>query len=324
VYSGAGGIYDMPFTLNITGNYSVSVTLDESSGVNIPIQNDQLYIYVAPGNPVAANTVATGLGTVRAVAGREANFTITTYDMGGQPITTGGAEFSISMEQKDNGTLVTVPVGCDDNDDGTYSCSYIATKAGAYSLYINMTNFNSGPISGSPYLPIVSPGPNCPQNATVYGEDLHTAETNTTSYFFIQSSDCYGNALDVDDVYYDVLIEGPDCTFGDSNYVGGGLTNVTYVVMEPGNYSIIVQERGNEVNGSPFALTVTGESYDESSNGGSSSSSSSSTIYMIFMIIFIVLFVIVLLLLIAYILYDKKKKVKKFFKKHDYEALQSD
>jgi len=319
VYTGAGGLYNVPFTLNITGNYSVTVTLDDDI-VPLPIKNSLLYIFVEPGLATGNMTRAIGPGLTAAVAGEPADFTIITFDLGGQPVKTGGANFSISMTMGNitvqNGTYV-------DNQDGTYSCSYTAFVAGTYDLEINLDSGNPGPIIGSPFHPVVAAGASCPQNATVDGPGLTNAETFTVAYFTIQSSDCYGNPIDDSDTYYDVLIEGPDCTFANVTYINNGLFNVTYIVNEPGNYSIVIQESGFAVEGSPFPLVVTGEGFGSSSSGGASSSSSS-FVYMILMIIFIILFVIALLALIAYIVYDKKKKIKKFFKKHKYESISHD
>merc|ERR1711939_554998 len=135
------------------------------------------------------------------------------------------------------------------------------------------------------------------------------AEVNELSSFTIQATDCYGNNVDVEQ-YYEVLIQGPDCSFANSTYEGDGLTNVTYIVNEPGNYSIIIQYEGEPIEGSPYALEVTGEGDNETS-----SSSSTEQVYLIVMIVFIVLYVIAVILLIGYIIYDKRKKIVKQFKK---------
>merc|ERR1712137_1419212 len=181
------------------------------SSNSIPISNSPIFIEVMPGIANPNTSFAAGTGLRSAVAGEQANFTIYTRDLGNNTITVGGATFTFNMTLNSNNN-VTVPVGYVDNGDGTYSCNYTAFVSGNYTLVMTMRTPTSGDISNSPQFPVVAPGPFCPQNATVSGPNLDEAEANELSYFYIQATDCYGNAVPSAQ-YYDVLIEGPDCTF---------------------------------------------------------------------------------------------------------------
>jgi len=303
------------FNFNLTsGSFNVAVSLGSTQ-----IKNSPLPLTVTAGLPAANFTIATGLGLSYSRAGDLANFTIITKDLGGVSYTMGNQNFSISLTQTTGNETITANVTLVDNEDGTYSGQYNVTLAAIWELSINLTSGPyPGPIVGSPFLPNVVAGPNCPENAQVNGLASNIS-VNAVQTFLIQSKDCYGNDVLSADVYYDVLVEGPDCSFANSTNEGLGVYNVTYMVSIPGNYSILINERGVPINGSPFPVTATGGEEDVAAG---SERSSSSLIFMWLMIVFIILYVIVCLLLIGFVVVTQRKQLQRNFS--NYKKIHSD
>ena len=309
------------FNFNLTsGQYTVAVSLNSTQ-----IKNPFLPLTITAGFPAANSTIATGVALNTSRAGELSNFTITTYDLGGMAYTSGGQNFSVSLTLgTGNDTIIANDnVTITDNLNGTYAGQYYLTLVGTWELSINLTTGPyPGPINGlngpSPFYPTIYPGPNCPENAGVM--NLATNITvNDQQYFQIQSKDCYGNNVLSSGVYYDVLIEGPDCSFGNSSYLTDGLFNVTYIVSLPGNYSININERGTPINGSPYAVTATGGEDDIVVESGLSSTS---LLYMWLMIVFLVLYVLFCLLLIGFVVFTQRKQLQRNLS--NYKRIQSD
>jgi hypothetical protein len=98
------------------------------------------------------NCTAEGPGLTEATTFEKAPFTITTYDEEGERFERGGAQVVCKLRDDLQNTVATVT--CTDNDNGTYSCFYIAFVSGKFTLEILVQKAN---IKNSPFHPSVKP-----------------------------------------------------------------------------------------------------------------------------------------------------------------------
>jgi hypothetical protein len=144
-YSGSRGVYSLSYTPFQTGNCSLAITLSGSAIVNSPIYS----IIVTAGVASSSTSSANGVGVTTGTAGTASVFNIQSYDGSNNPLTTGGNVYTVSL----SGPQL-VPVTVKDSNNGNYTVSYTAARAGTYStaialvqqgglkgLYYNQANF---------------------------------------------------------------------------------------------------------------------------------------------------------------------------------------
>eukprot|EP01119_Soliformovum_irregulare_P019678 TRINITY_DN6285_c0_g1_i2.p1 TRINITY_DN6285_c0_g1~~TRINITY_DN6285_c0_g1_i2.p1 ORF type:complete len:1759 (+),score=451.20 TRINITY_DN6285_c0_g1_i2:385-5661(+) len=195
-----------------------------------------------PSNPTDA--YAYGPGTVFAIAGVQANFTIQSVDVYGNRVLLGGDVFTVTLtsgSQSVTGTVV-------DNQDGSYSASYVATVAGSYVLTIT-TGGNQ--IRNSPLNVTVYAG--TPGASSVITGWSGTFVAGTVVNFNITSLDRYGNVAYSVGAQYSVQITGPSTNIyanissrGDGTYAG------SYQLFIAGTYQLTAA-----LNGAQFAQAQT-------------------------------------------------------------------
>jgi hypothetical protein len=153
VYSPSQGYIGF-YTVNLAGDWIVSVqrTGEEllvvyNSLVSVgPVGLNTDPLQVIPGITTGETTVVQHLFTtgmdvsnsngfadedllLLSIAGLQADFLITTYDQFYNQLTQGGEQFVVQVGLLNEGTYV-------DNDDGTYTSSYMMTIAGFYDLQV--------------------------------------------------------------------------------------------------------------------------------------------------------------------------------------------
>ena len=82
---------------------------------------------------VAQNCKASGSGLETAVTRQAATFTIEAYDFSGTRMTSGGETFRVDVR---GSSVVRARVA--DNEDGSYTCKFVPSTSGAYTIAITL------------------------------------------------------------------------------------------------------------------------------------------------------------------------------------------
>lgn len=137
----------------------------------------------------------------------------------------------------------------EDNDDGTFSCSYKPKDVGEHKVKVD---FNDKPAGESPYKVDVAPGASYPkpQNVHAYGPGLEKATAQETAEFFVDASN--GGDGDVS-----VGISGPAKCEVSVDDQGDGKYHCSYVAPRPGVYNIDVKFADEDIPDSPFEAICT-------------------------------------------------------------------
>jgi filamin len=205
---------------------------------------------------------AEGPGLHAATTNNKAPFTIHAINYFGEPLTNGGDEFTVSIDN--NGSPVHHEFH--DNNNGTYSVSYTPTSVGNYTIKVNL---KSDPIKDSPFHPTVT-GPNA-KHTTARGPGVEGkgARVGQKAPFVVESKDANGKRVPTGNDPFEVKVErdhdGPvHADFldkGDGTYEGG------YVPPHPGFYTVAITLKGEHIQGSPFHPLIeqgnAGNSYAE-------------------------------------------------------------
>jgi hypothetical protein len=119
------GKYNATYQPKKAGAYVLSVSLNGAH-----IKDSPFNVKVEPGKATAGNTVASGDGLKRVVAGETGHFTVQTKDANNNNLTKGGDAIAGKLSGAANDVAVTVK----DNSNGTYAGSYVPKIAGDYKL----------------------------------------------------------------------------------------------------------------------------------------------------------------------------------------------
>jgi len=162
--------------------------------------------------------------------------------------------------QKTNGQVV-------DNNDGTYSCSYIPSESGATAIDVQLSNHS---IQDSPFHVNVAAGLADPNKSSATGSGLKGAVAGEPATFKVTLKDKDGNqpnhggsAAEIG-----VVCEGPNgkpvgkaAEVVDNN---DGTYDVTYYPEEAGNNKVQLKLNGANVVGAPYAVPVVAGTADAS------------------------------------------------------------
>jgi len=144
------GSYGLSYTPTVTGPYKLAVKVN---GVPLGGAPNPCSVLVIPGDADGSHSVASGPGIVGAKVGEANPFEIQARDNFDNDVTFGGAKVTGTLQMPDG---TTVPVTVEDNNNGTYSCSYPdVKKAGTYQL---TPLLNGSPIAKAPFTIEVKPG----------------------------------------------------------------------------------------------------------------------------------------------------------------------
>ena len=195
------------------------------------------------GNRIVANMCnATGDGLKNAIAKQPTYFTVLASEVG--LVDKGYLEIIVK------GIKESANVTVKDNNDGSYSVSYIAPNEGAYVASIT---FRGNAIPGSPFKINVVPGPDA-SKCRAYGPALHNNATNISGSpleFFVDTKDAGCGELSV-------TSKGPNDylpkVFLSDN--GEGVYTVKFDAKKHGRYFVFVQWSKVQIPKSPLKLKV--------------------------------------------------------------------
>jgi len=195
------------------------------------------------GNRIMANMCnATGDGLKNAIAEQPAYFTVISSEVG--LVDKGYLEILV------RGIKDAAKVTVKDNNDGSYSVSYVAPTEGAYVASIT---FRGNPIPGSPFKINVVPGPDA-SKCRAYGPALHPNAVHISGSpleFFVDTMEAGCGELTV-------TAKGPDeyqpKVFTSDD--GEGVYSVKFDAKRHGRYFVFVQWSKVQIPSSPLKLKV--------------------------------------------------------------------
>lgn len=228
--------YEVTFTPWEVGQHYVEVTWGIAHIPRSPFS-------IKVGNRMMANMCnATGDGLKNAIAGQPAYFTVVTSEVG--LVDKGYLEIVVKGIKDPAKTTVK------DNNDGSYSVSYIAPVEGAYVASIT---FRDSQIPGSPFKINVVPGPDA-SKCRAYGPALLPNAVNisgTPIEFFVDTNDAGCGDLSV-------TSKGPD-DYQPKVFLsddGEGVYTVKFDVKKHGRYFVFVQWSKAQIPNSPLKIKV--------------------------------------------------------------------
>jgi len=182
---------------------------------------------------------ARGAGLESALINIPADFSIWTREAGA-----GGLSIAVEGPSK-------AEINFEDRKDGSCGVSYVVTEAGDYEVCVK---FNEDHIEGSPFPVTVNDGSPPKSDATkvqAYGKGLSAPTMGPDNEFNVNANDAGKNVLMVG-------IIGPKtpCEEVLIKHLGDKQYNVTYTVLERGDYVLVVKWGDEHIPGSPFHVTV--------------------------------------------------------------------
>ena len=166
------GTFSAFYMLGSPGKYKLSIRLNDEH----EIHGSPFDIAILPSKTVATCSTAEGEALSNVFPDQPCSFTIIARDALGNAKTRGGDPFEVSIQGPAHLTSI------DDNEDGTYTCSFEAqdpSKAQFYAantLQINVTLYGK-PIMNSPFRPIILDAPVMPASMSSSGPSYaHAAE----------------------------------------------------------------------------------------------------------------------------------------------------
>jgi filamin len=133
------------------------------------------------------------------------------------------------------------------NKDGSVSIHYVATKSGVHELSLC---YNEHPVEGTPFRVNVD-NKGSGSYLSAYGPGLVQGQCGEKLVFHVAR----GDSLDK----IDVSIDGPGPIEVTQKEGQGGVVDVFYSPITPGEYDISVKTCGKHIHGSPFSAKISGE-----------------------------------------------------------------
>eukprot|EP01126_Amoeba_proteus_P001005 TRINITY_DN10288_c0_g2_i11.p1 TRINITY_DN10288_c0_g2~~TRINITY_DN10288_c0_g2_i11.p1 ORF type:complete len:932 (+),score=251.20 TRINITY_DN10288_c0_g2_i11:204-2999(+) len=252
------------------GTYSCKYTTDVPGALqlHVCIRNDNIKgsvftTNVLPGEPSPSLSVATGAGLENATAGEVAEFTIQAKDVTGSKVEEGGTV--IYGVLRDPTGDITLEVK--DNNNGTYSCTYVPRTSGPITLEVNMktTAFGEGPIAGSPFSPVVKAAGADPSRSIATGEGVEGAIAGEDSPIKVQVRDRFDNNLQVGGDPLNATLKF--CSLqGDGGVAwsapievvdnNDGTYDLSYTPEKVGTYELVVKIGDKPIKDMPISVTV--------------------------------------------------------------------
>jgi len=254
------GTYACSYTPVTAGTSKLEVKVHTQFNGNGDIKNSPFSVAVSPAGPSGKNSVATGPGLSKAVAGAENPFVIQARDRFDNDIKKGGA--AVAGELVNDETGEKVPVRVKDNNDGTYACSYPdIAKAGKYTLVPTVAGEG---IKDSPFKVTVSHAEPDAAHFTWEGLELdadgnQVVVAGTTEKFSVVARDRFGNRIPNGGLNVAGKISGgPADVKVNVKDNGDGSYTLDYTPIKTGKYSFLVAFDNKPIGGgkNPFGLIV--------------------------------------------------------------------
>lgn len=236
------GLYDVTYQPEYPGEYNVEISL---RGEKVSGTPHKVFVY----NATPENSYATGSGLEKGQALHPATFTIHAVNVDGQPITTGGDPFAVSVEGPHN---VAVEPAIIDNGDGTYTVSYTPTAPGDYNVSVFLFD---KPIKDLPKKVFFKPAAS-PEKTEVHGAGLKGGQAEKPATFKIVARDPEGHQRTDGGDNFAVHVDGPVAVHPQIHDNGDGTYDVTYQTAEPGDYKVNVTLDGKPVAHLPVDVHI--------------------------------------------------------------------
>lgn len=214
------------------------------------------YNYVS--NPDPTQSYAYGPGLNGTVAGTPATFTIQAVDQYGYPMVTGGLQASVFLNPPNPTEYIQIT----DNQNGTYTVSYMVQQSGSYSLIVSL---NEIAIRGSPYPMVVSPAPIALSNTLVTGA-LGGGIAGNSLAIYVQARDVYGNNITSNNPPMTFVATFSNGLVLSSTYLGNAMYVIPYRITVEGTYALNITLNGNIVGPNPNPYMVRIAAADPSAN----------------------------------------------------------
>lgn len=222
----------------------------KSNGVIIP--SDRLFMsthvigspFTVTTQPAASDfstSIMYGEGLTIATAGSPASFTVQVKDIFYNLRKQGGDDIQSQLASVGTGAVVNPKIV--DNNDGTYSGSFMPTTQGLYDVSVFLgTSVKTSAV-------LVEPGLVCSANCYTNGQSLTVATAGYTATFTIQSKDAFTNLRTVGADNWVVRLTGPKTEEHNvrSKYIGMapsanlGRFTVSFRATQSGDFKIAVQ-----------------------------------------------------------------------------------
>ena len=207
------------------GTYKIIITF---AGVQIPGSPFTMHSENPPANPEKVR--AYGPGLRRADVLLPAEFTIDASNAG-------PGEVGVEIDGPADCQAI-----CMDNNDGTFHCTYIATKPGVYDIYIT---YASEDLHGSPFQVCCERPPPDASKCAIIGIE-------NPGKFKVDCRNAGGNGLLVVGVCGAYL----PCESIEVKHNGDYTFNVLYEIDEPGEATISLSWHGKQLEGSPYTVVI--------------------------------------------------------------------
>jgi len=201
--------------------------------------------------PVANNCVAYGPGLEGGESLVPTYFTIETRNYKNQPIPIDHNPYEVVIQGPNGQVPVTVEP---DETSGKFIARYTPSREGNHKINVTLKNQN---INRSPFNVRIEGANADPNNSKVWGSGIEDGDTGKEKEVFIQPKNSIGENLNLNNLPFDVVVQGPYGTVpvdlkkrDDGVYVG------KYNPEDPGQYQVDVNLGQNPVANSPYKITI--------------------------------------------------------------------
>eukprot|EP00735_Rhodelphis_limneticus_P009489 TRINITY_DN2769_c0_g1::TRINITY_DN2769_c0_g1_i1::g.27575::m.27575 TRINITY_DN2769_c0_g1::TRINITY_DN2769_c0_g1_i1::g.27575 ORF type:complete len:4524 (-),score=1560.18,sp/Q80YX1/TENA_MOUSE/33.67/5e-46,sp/Q80YX1/TENA_MOUSE/34.16/1e-43,sp/Q80YX1/TENA_MOUSE/31.55/2e-41,sp/Q80YX1/TENA_MOUSE/31.33/7e-16,Filamin/PF00630.14/3.2e-08,Filamin/PF00630.14/7.8e-06,Filamin/PF00630.14/0.00064,Filamin/PF00630.14/3.8,Filamin/PF00630.14/1.4e-05,Filamin/PF00630.14/2.7e-12,Filamin/PF00630.14/3.8e-06,Filamin/PF00630.14 len=248
--SSGSALYSASYMLTKSGEYSLQISLNSEAWYSDSIS-------ITPGSASAVTSYASGAGypTKRASsfamsAGSPSSFSIYSFDMYGNALTTNMASFTVTFTSS-SASFKPTPSYSTGN---AYAVSYSSTRATTYTIAIKL---GADAISNSGMQVTFQAGELAASTTTVTQFTSTRAASTSTDSFLITARDSYNNIVS-NTSRLSVAIAPTTSTTINAIHNNDGTVSVVYSATLAGTYSIsVLVDETTHISGSPLSLKVT-------------------------------------------------------------------
>lgn len=248
------GTYSVQYVSTVAGWYNMSVRRGNADIIGSPFR-----VEIVPGITSAPLSMSTLDGLQEAIAGVQSTFKVMSRDLFGNKKYVGGDNFTCEvsgprMEGRKADKLDKVEVKDDGN--GNYTVAYVAKRTGEYKVAVFLDGI---PISGSPFITHVYPGPTSAAHCEAFGEGKREAYVGIEQRLGVLVKDEYDNVKSSGGQSFTAELVGPNERLNASiTENADGVYFVSYAAKEKGTYELSVKLDGEvDIYESPFTIKVT-------------------------------------------------------------------